>query len=99
GLKELVNRQFPGDIVAHLVSRPIGVSGRLLLRTEYRHQSSAQCQQFLNWLQLTLRQRPELGQIIAPPPSIQELTEVITVAVPSERITVSVDTRPAREWL
>lgn len=98
-LQEVANRQFQGDVITYLVSQPIGIQGKVLVRIEYRHPAQARCQQFLNWLQLTLRQRPELGQIIAPTPSIQRLTETITVPVPSDRIPVSVDTRPAREWL
>jgi hypothetical protein len=70
-----------------------------LLRLEYRHESRAECQQLVDRLQLALRERPEMGRIAAPYPSVEREIQTISLSVPAERITVSVDTRPAREWL
>jgi hypothetical protein len=71
----------------------------LLLRLEYRHQASERCHEFVEGLQWLLQERPDLGQIVAPSPSIEKLTETMTIAIPADRVTVSVETRPAREWL
>jgi hypothetical protein len=73
--------------------------GDALLKIEYRSDAAEACQEFLEWLQLSLLRMPGVGALVAPPPSVEHLTETISAQVPADRVTISVDTRPAREWL
>lgn len=70
-----------------------------LVRIEYKHEDLAKCQQFLKWLQLAVLRDPEVGEVVAPKPSTGQLTKVHHVRIPAEHVAISVDTRPAREWL
>jgi hypothetical protein len=74
-----------------------GRKGPSLSRVCLHGQSLRQCQQQLELLESWATQSGRgLGE---PASSIQRLTESVTVRIPADQITLSVDTRPAREWL
>lgn len=72
--------------------------GDLLVRLEYQANTREPCQQFVDSLQFWLR-RHSSGKIVPPLPSIQLLSKTMCVPLPTERIVLAVDTRPAHEWL
>ena len=104
-LRELIDgrpMRFSADDVSCTEYRPVTNAPQddeSLSRVEYRHPTAAECQDFLEWLQLSVRRSPGLGKIVPPLPSTEQVTEMLSVQIPAERVTVSVDTRPAREWL
>jgi hypothetical protein len=76
-----------------------GTAANVLVRIEYRSPEEAACREFLNWLESSLCDSTAYGKLLAPPPAVEQLTESISVPVPAEAVAISVDTRPAREWL
>jgi hypothetical protein len=71
--------------------------GPSLSRVFLEGDSLRQCQQQLELLESWATQSScGLGE---PASSIQRLTESVTVRIPADQVTLSVDTRPAREWL
>lgn len=78
---------------------PANVPSEPLLQIEFRHDASGKCREFLEWLQLSLHDTSEVGKLIGPQPCVERLTETLTFQISADRVVVSVDTRPAREWL
>ncbi|MDZ4659280.1 MAG: acyclic terpene utilization AtuA family protein [Bythopirellula sp.] len=100
-LREFCRDQFSEQPITIKKFVPTGRAeneGDLLVRLEYQANSRETCQQFVDSLQFWLRQHSD-GTIVAPLPSIQLFTKTMLVPVAAERIVLSVDTRPAREWL
>lgn len=77
----------------------IAENRQLFARVEYRDASFVLCREFVERIQSQLLLEPAVGQIVSPGPSITQLTETQSLAIPRDRLTVSVDTRPAIEWL
>jgi hypothetical protein len=69
-----------------------------LIRLQCEASTARECQQFIELLQSMLRQSV-LGEFAEPLPSIVHLTETMEKLIPIDRLTLSVDTRPASEWL
>ena len=84
-------RQTFDEFVAASYQRP-------LLRVLSREKTRQQCQQFLNSLQLWLSQSSS-GDFVEPLPTILRLTEIVETRIPLDRVTLSIDTRPASEWV
>jgi hypothetical protein len=94
---EFCEQFFPIDsfTVDEFVSRGREVPS--LSRVLLHGKSLRQCQQQLELLESWATQSGcRLGE---PASSIQRLTESMTVRIPADQVTLSVDTRPAREWL
>jgi hypothetical protein len=95
--REFCEQSFPIDsfTVDEFVSR--GRERPSLSRVFLHGESLRQCQQQLELLESWAAESGcRLGE---PASSIQRLTESMTVRIPADQVTLSVDTRPAREWL
>jgi hypothetical protein len=94
--------EFEGDSLKYTEFFP-AVQGNadqeILLRMEYGAAQQKACQEFVNWLELSLQRQPTIGQLIAPFPTVRPLTKTISVQIPADAVTIAVDTRPACEWL
>lgn len=76
-----------------------GSSTSNLVRIEYVNSSDTICCEFLNWLGNSLRGDEAIGKLIAPPPAVEQLKDMVSVQIAAEELAVSIDTRPAHEWL
>jgi hypothetical protein len=94
--------EFDGDSLKHTEYFPTvpGNADRgILMRMEYAGTQQEPCREFINWLELSLQKQPAIGQLITPLPTVMPLTKTISVQIPADVVTISVDTRPACEWL
>lgn len=69
-----------------------------LVRVQLGSGAIRECQQSFELLQSWLRQSG-YGAFAEPLPSIVHLTETVDIEIPVDRLTLSVDTRPANEWM
>ncbi len=70
----------------------------MLLRLAYSANNREDCQEFVDLLESWMG-RNGAGRVLEPLPSIQPVRKEITTQIPSDEVVLSVDTRPAREWL
>ena len=69
-----------------------------LIRVQCEASTMRECQQFVGLLQSWLRQNA-FGEFAEPLPSVVHLTETMDIRILVDQLTLSVDTRPASEWL
>lgn len=75
----------------------VNLKDHVISRVTLHGDSFSQCRQRLELLESWVSQTGrKLGE---PAASIHQLTESVAVRIPSDQVTLSVDTRPAREWL
>jgi hypothetical protein len=98
---ESVPQKFDGGSLSHTEYLPAArqQAGQPLMRIEYRSDCGESCFEFLDWLQSSAESDELVGHIVAPRPTVERLSEVLSVQIPADAVTISVDTRPAREWL
>ncbi len=75
-----------------------GSPAHKLVRFQWTSSSARKCQHFVELVQSWLRQK-NFGEFSEPLSSLVHLTQTVERHIPFERLTLTVDTRPASEWL
>lgn len=75
----------------------VNSAGAVLLRMVFSDPSAQRCQEFLDALESFLLETG-CGGLVEPQPAIYRAVETRYAIVPLEEVSLSVDTRPAKEW-
>lgn len=100
GLKEFCSERFAThrtSVKEFVPPTPSDSPSHKLFMLEYQGESAADCQAFVQALQWWLNK--ELGSDVQLFSGVRPVTSVANIRVPVDRIVLSVETRPAREWM
>lgn len=97
-LRNFVDQAWTNVASTVYLSQPVNQPQRALLRLTYVAATYRLCQQFIDGVKSQVSQTAAT-RVAEPSPSIDPIIAEYSSAIPRDRVILSVDTRPAQEWL